>query len=42
MRRRDFLALTLPMLAGAGAWVAFGSAGPDKKLYTPDDVVSSP
>ncbi|MGZ6971205.1 MAG: peptide-methionine (R)-S-oxide reductase MsrB [Thermoanaerobaculia bacterium] len=30
MRRRDFLALTLPLLAGAGAWVAIGSAGSDK------------
>src|SRR5271169_7265550 len=30
MRRRDFLALTLPVLAGAGALVAIGSAGPEK------------
>jgi peptide-methionine (R)-S-oxide reductase len=30
MRRRDFLALTLPVLAGAGAFVAIGSAGSDK------------
>ena len=30
MRRRDFLALTLPVLAGAGAFVAIGSAGPEK------------
>ncbi|HEX2799809.1 MAG TPA: peptide-methionine (R)-S-oxide reductase, partial [Thermoanaerobaculia bacterium] len=30
MRRRDFLALTLPVLAGAGALAAIGSAGPEK------------
>jgi peptide-methionine (R)-S-oxide reductase len=30
MRRRDFLTLTLPLLAGAGALVAIGSAGSDK------------
>src|SRR5512141_2325769 len=30
MRRRDFLALTLPALAGAGALAAIGSSGPEK------------
>jgi peptide-methionine (R)-S-oxide reductase len=30
MRRRDFLALTLPVLAGAGVLAAIGSAGPEK------------
>jgi peptide-methionine (R)-S-oxide reductase len=30
MRRRDFLALTLPLLAGAGAVAAIGAAGSDK------------
>ena len=30
MRRRDFLALTLPVLAGAGVFAAIGSAGPEK------------
>jgi peptide-methionine (R)-S-oxide reductase len=30
MRRRDFLALTVPLLAGAGAFVAIDCAGSDK------------
>ena len=30
MTRRDFLALSLPLLAGTGALVAIGSAGPGK------------